>query len=145
MQQLPQERLVIAVRSATSIETALEWTVEYTKERKAFGQSIAEFQNTRFKLAEIKSKAVMMRAFVDRCIAAHLKGELDSVTAAMAKMQSTEVLWDVLDDCVQLHGGYGYMWEYPICRAWADNRMARIAGGTTEIMKEIISRDLLAD
>lgn len=145
MQQLPQERLVIAVRSATSIETALEWTVEYTKERKAFGQSIAEFQNTRFKLAEIKSKAVMMRAFVDRCIAAHLKGELDSVTAAMAKMQSTEVLWDVLDDCVQLHGGYGYMWEYPICRAWADNRMARIAGGTSEIMKEIISRDLLAD
>ena len=145
MQQLAQERLVIAVRSATSIETALEWTTTYTKERKAFGQSIADFQNTRFKLAEIKAKAVMMRAFVDRCIADHVKGELDAVTAAIAKMESTEILWQVLDSCVQLHGGYGYMWEYPICRAWADNRMSRIAGGTTEVMKEIISRDLLKD
>lgn len=145
MQQLAQERLVIAVRSATSIEAALEWTTTYTKERKAFGQSIADFQNTRFKLAEIKAKAVMMRAFVDRCIADHVKGELDAVTAAIAKMESTEILWQVLDSCVQLHGGYGYMWEYPICRAWADNRMARIAGGTTEVMKEIISRDLLKD
>ncbi len=145
MQQLAQERLVIAVRSATSIEAALEWTTTYTKERKAFGQSIADFQNTRFKLAEIKAKAVMMRAFVDRCIADHVKGELDAVTAAIAKMESTEILWQVLDSCVQLHGGYGYMWEYPICRAWADNRMSRIAGGTTEVMKEIISRDLLKD
>nr|WP_293950402.1 acyl-CoA dehydrogenase family protein [Sneathiella sp.] len=145
MQQLAQERLVIAVRSATSIEAALDWTVQYTKERKAFGQSIADFQNTRFKLAEIQAKAVMMRAFVDRCIADHVKGELDAVTAAIAKMESTEILWQVLDSCVQMHGGYGYMWEYPICRAWADNRMSRIAGGTTEVMKEIISRDLLKD
>lgn len=145
MQQLPQERLVIAVRSATIVETALQWTVDYTKERKAFGKSISEFQNTQFKLAEIRSQAVMLRAFVDKCVELHLKGELDAVTAAMAKMQSTEILWHVLDDCVQMHGGYGYMWEYPICRAWADNRMSRIAGGTTEIMKQIIGRDLLAD
>ena len=145
MQQLPQERLIIGCGAVGAMEGAVDRTIAYCKEREAFGGPLTQFQNTRFKLAEIQSKAVMMRAFVDRCIAAHLKGELDSVTAAMAKMQSTEVLWGVLDDCVQLHGGYGYMWEYPICRAWADNRMARIAGGTTEIMKEIISRDLLAD
>ncbi|WP_373083937.1 acyl-CoA dehydrogenase family protein [Sneathiella sp.] len=145
MQQLPQERLVIAVRSAAIIEAALDWTIQYTKERKAFGSTLADFQNTRFKLAEIKSTAVMLRSFVDDCIRRHLKGELDAVTAAMAKMQSTELMCKVLDDCLQLFGGYGYMWEYPICRAWADNRMARIAGGTTEIMKEIISRDILAD
>ncbi len=143
MQQLPQERLVIALRSAAVIEAALEWTVDYTKERKAFGQSISDFQNTRFKLAEIKSQAVMMRAFVDTCLERHLKGELDAVTAAMAKLQSTEIMCQILDECVQLHGGYGYMWEYPITRAWADNRMTRIAGGSSEIMKQIISKDLL--
>ena len=143
MQQLPQERLVIALRSASVIEAALEWTVDYTKERKAFGQAISDFQNTRFKLAEIKSQAVMMRAFVDTCLERHLKGELDAVTAAMAKLQSTEIMCQILDECVQLHGGYGYMWEYPIARAWADNRMTRIAGGSSEIMKQIISKDLL--
>ncbi|PHQ68809.1 MAG: acyl-CoA dehydrogenase [Sneathiella sp.] len=145
MQQLPQERLVIAVRSATVVETALEWTIQYTKERKAFGKSISDFQNTQFKLAEIKAQSVMLRTYVDKCIETHLKGELTAVDAAMAKMQSTEMMCQVLDDCVQLHGGYGYMWEYPITRAWADNRMARIAGGTSEIMKQIISRDILSD
>jgi len=145
MQQLPQERLVIAVRSATIVEEALQWTIDYTKERKAFGQSIADFQNTQFKLAEVKSQAVMLRVYVDKCIELHLKGELNAVDAAMAKMQSTEMMCQVLDDCLQLFGGYGYMWEYPIARAWADNRMARIAGGTSEIMKQIISRDILKD
>ncbi|MCR9215437.1 MAG: acyl-CoA dehydrogenase family protein [Proteobacteria bacterium] len=145
MQQLPQERLVIAVRSATIIETALDWTLEYTKDRKAFGKSIADFQNTQFKLAEVKSQAVMLRVYVDKCIELHLKGELNAVDAAMAKMQSTEMLCQVLDDCLQLFGGYGYMWEYPIARAWADNRMSRIAGGTSEIMKQIISKDMLSD
>jgi len=145
MQQLPQERLVIAVRSATIIEAALDWTLEYTKDRKAFGKSISDFQNTQFKLAEVKSQAVMLRVYIDRCIELHLEGKLTAVDAAMAKMQSTEMMCQVLDDCLQLFGGYGYMWEYPIARAWADNRMARIAGGTSEIMKQIISRDILQD
>lgn len=143
MEQLSQERLVIALRSASVIEAALDWTVKYTMERKAFNRSISDFQNTRFKLAEIKSQAVMIRAFVDKCLELHLEGKLDSVIAAMAKLQSTEILCQILDECVQLHGGYGYMWEYPITRAWADNRMTRIAGGSSEIMKQIISKDLL--
>ncbi len=143
MQQLAQERLVIAIRSVAVIEAALEWTVSYTTERKAFGKSISDFQNTRFKLAEIKAQAVMLRYFVDRCLEDHLTGDLDATTAAMAKMQTTDILMQVLDECVQLHGGYGYMWEYPICRAWADNRMTRIAGGSSEIMKQIISKELL--
>ncbi len=145
MQQLAQERLVIAIRSVAVIEAALEWTIAYTTERKAFGRSIADFQNTKFKLAEIKAQAVMLRYFVDRCLEDHLQGELDAVTAAMAKLQTTEILMQVLDECVQLHGGYGYMWEYPICRAWADNRMTRIAGGSSEIMKQIISKEILQD
>lgn len=142
MTELAQERLVVALRSAQGIETALQSTIEYTRERQAFGRPIAEFQNTRFKLAEIKTKAMATRAFVDQCLALHMKGELDSNTAAAAKLHATETLCQVLDDCVQLHGGYGYMWEYPIARAWADARMTRIAGGTSEIMKEIISRAL---
>ena len=132
------------MRAATAIETALEWTVKYTSDRKAFGKSIAEFQNTRFKLAEVKAKATMMRVFIDHCIQQHMDGELDATDAAIAKLQSTEMLSDVLDECLQLHGGYGYMWEYPIARAWADARMSRIAGGTSEIMKEIIGRSLFA-
>ena len=143
MEQLAQERLVIALRSVAVIEAALEWTVEYTMGRGAFGQKISDFQNTRFKLAEVKAQAVMLRAFVDRCLEDHMKGELTANTAAIAKLQSTEILCQVLDECVQLHGGFGYMWEYPIARAWADNRMTRIAGGTSEIMKQIIANDLL--
>jgi len=143
MEQLAQERLVIALRSVAVIEAALEWTVEYTMGRGAFGKKISDFQNTRFKLAEVKAQAVMLRAFVDRCLEDHMKGELTANTAAIAKLQSTEILCQVLDECVQLHGGFGYMWEYPIARAWADNRMTRIAGGTSEIMKQIIANDLL--
>lgn len=143
MEQLPQERLIQAVRSASIIESALEWTVDYVRERKAFGKPVAAFQNTRFKLAEIRAQAAMMRVFVDRCVEMHLRGELDSTDAAMAKMLSTEMACKVLDECVQLHGGYGYMWEYPVARAWADARAGRIAGGTGEIMREIIGRDLL--
>ena len=144
VEQLPQERLLVSMRAATAIETALEWTVKYTSDRKAFGKSIAEFQNTRFKLAEVKAKATMMRVFIDHCIQQHMDGELAATDAAIAKLQSTEMLSDVLDECLQLHGGYGYMWEYPIARAWADARMSRIAGGTSEIMKEIIGRSLFA-
>jgi acyl-CoA dehydrogenase len=143
VQQLPQERLVVSIRSAAIIESALEWTARYVNEREAFGRTLAEFQNTRFKLAEIKTKAAVTRAFIDTCIAEHLTHGLDANDAAMAKLHSTEVLCEVLDDCVQLHGGYGYMWEFPIARAWADNRMARIAGGSSEIMKEIIGRTMV--
>ncbi|MCP5365913.1 MAG: hypothetical protein H6906_00200 [Hyphomicrobiales bacterium] len=142
MQQLPQERLLVALRSVSIIEAGLDWTIAYTNDRQAFGRPIAGFQNTRFKLAEVKSQAAMLRVFIDRCIELHLEGQLDAVDAAMAKLLSTDMMCDLLDDCLQLFGGYGYMWEYPIARAWADARMARIAGGTSEIMKEIIGRSL---
>ncbi|MBV7394079.1 acyl-CoA dehydrogenase family protein [Mameliella sediminis] len=140
--QLPQERLQIAIRSAQVIETALEQTIAYVAERKAFGKPISAFQNTRFKLAEMKAKAEMMRIYVDRLTELHLDGGLNATDAAMAKLSSTDLMMEVLDECMQLHGGYGYMWEYPVARAWADNRMSRIAGGTAEIMKEIIGRSL---
>jgi len=143
MQQLSQERLIQAIRATSTIEAALGWTVDYVKERKAFGRSIASFQNTRFKLADAKSQATMMRVFVDKCIAMHMENGLEPTEAAMAKLMSTELMGKILDDCLQLFGGYGYMWEYPIARAWADARMARIAGGTGEVMREIIGRDLL--
>ncbi len=142
MEQLPQERLLIALRCATGIEAALDWTLEYTRGRKAFGRTIFDFQNSRFKLAEVKTRALATRAFVDQCLEAHVRGELDTATASAAKLFSTEQLAWVLDECLQLHGGYGYMREYPIGRAWADARMSRIAGGSSEIMKEIISRAL---
>ena len=142
MEQLPQERLLIALRCATTIEAALEWTLAYTRERKAFGRTIFDFQNSRFKLAEVKTRALATRAFTDQCLAAHVRGELDTATASAAKLFTTEQLAWVLDECLQLHGGYGYMREYPIARAWADARMSRIAGGSSEIMKEIISRAL---
>tara|TARA_R110002096_G_scaffold1376_6_gene7247 strand:+ start:600 stop:1742 length:1143 start_codon:yes stop_codon:yes gene_type:complete len=141
--QLPQERLVVALRSTAIIEVALDWTTRYVNEREAFGRTLANFQNTRFKLAEIKTKAAVTRSFIDACLALHVTEGLDANDAAMAKLHSTEVMCEVLDDCVQLHGGYGYMWEFPIARAWADNRMARIAGGSSEIMKEIIGRTLV--
>ncbi len=141
--QLPQERLVVALRSAAIIEAALDWTARYVNEREAFGRTLANFQNTRFKLAEIKTKAAVTRSFIDACLALHVSEGLDANDAAMAKLHSTEVMCEVLDDCVQLHGGYGYMREFPIARAWVDNRMARIAGGSSEIMKEIIGRTLV--
>lgn len=142
MEQLPQERLLSCIRGCTVIEATLEQTIEYTKDRKAFGKSIIEFQNTRFKLAEVKTKATVCRTFVDKCMELHLKGELDTNLAAMAKMYVADLTCEVLDEMLQLHGGYGYMWEFPVARAWADNRMGRIAGGTSEIMKEIIGRAL---
>ena len=140
--QLPQERLLPALRSAAVIEAALDWTVAYTSDRQAFGRPIIGFQNTRFKLAEVKAQAAMMRIFIDRFIELHMNGGLTADDAAMAKLNSTEMMCQVLDDCLQLHGGMGYMWETPIARAWADNRMSRIAGGTSEVMKEIIGRTL---
>ena len=142
MEQLPQERLLQGIRCASVIEAGLEWTVDYVRDRQAFGKTVASFQNTRFKLAEVHSKSTMMRVFVDRCIAMHLEGKLDANDAAMCKMLSSELMMELLDECLQLFGGYGYMWEYPIARAWADNRFARIAGGSSEIMKEIIGRSL---
>jgi alkylation response protein AidB-like acyl-CoA dehydrogenase len=142
MQELPWERLQIAVISMASAEAALDWTIQYTNERKAFGQEIAKFQNTRFKLAELKTEIQIGRVFVDRCIELLLANKLDPATASMAKYWCTDLQFKVMDECVQLHGGYGYMWEYPITRAWADARVQRIYGGTNEIMKELISRSL---
>ena len=142
MQELAQERLIVAIRSATTLETALNNTVAYTQGREAFGKPLFALQNTRFKLAECKTQAVVARTFVDRCMEMHMAGALDANDAAMAKLHVTETLGRVLDECLQLHGGYGYMWDYPIARAWAGHRVSRIAGGSSEIMKEIISRTL---
>jgi acyl-CoA dehydrogenase len=142
MQQLPQERLIIAVASVAGIEAAVDLTLEYVKERTAFGRELIKFQNTKFTLAECATEAAVTRAFVDDCVEQHLAGELDVPTAAMAKWWSTERLCRVVDECVQLFGGYGYMTEYPIARAWADARVQKIYGGTNEIMKEIIARSL---
>ncbi len=142
MQQLPQERLVIAIQAIAAIETALEHTIAYVKERRAFGKQIVDFQNTRFKLAELKTKAQVARTFVDDCVARHLKRELDVATAAMAKYHTTELQCSLIDECLQFFGGYGYMWEYPIARLYADARVQKIYGGTNEIMKELIGRTL---
>ncbi|WP_447003550.1 acyl-CoA dehydrogenase family protein [Saccharothrix isguenensis] len=142
MQQLPQERLIIAVASVAGIEAAVDLTLAYVKDRTAFGRELIKFQNTRFTLAECATEARVTRAFVDQCIAEHLEGRLDVPTAAMAKWWASERLCRVVDECVQLFGGYGYMTEYPIARAWADARVQKIYGGTNEIMKEIIARSL---
>ncbi|MEO4045780.1 acyl-CoA dehydrogenase family protein [Pseudomonas sp. CAU 1711] len=142
MQELPQERLTVGVLALASAEAALQWTLDYTRERKAFGKPIAEFQNSRFKLAEMATEIQIGRVFVDRCLELHLQGKLDVPTAAMLKYWGTDLQCKVIDECVQLHGGYGYMWEYPIARAWADSRVQRIYAGTNEIMKEIIGRAL---
>ncbi|WP_090054849.1 acyl-CoA dehydrogenase family protein [Lentzea fradiae] len=142
MQQLPQERLIIGVASIAGIEAAVDVTLRYVKERQAFGKELIKFQNTRFKLAECATEAAVTRAFIDECIEKHLRGELDVPTAAMAKWWASDRLSRVVDECVQLFGGYGYMTEYPIARAWSDARVQRIYGGTNEIMKEIIARSL---
>ncbi|MTD53482.1 acyl-CoA dehydrogenase family protein [Amycolatopsis pithecellobii] len=142
MQQLPQERLIIAVTAVAGMEAAIERTLAYTKERTAFGRPVFSFQNTKFTLAEAATEAAVARAFLDQCIERHLRGELDVQGAAMVKLWTTERVNKVVDDCLQLFGGYGYMTEYPIARAWADARINRIFGGTSEIMKEIISRTL---
>ncbi|MGH3432809.1 MAG: acyl-CoA dehydrogenase family protein [Thermocrispum sp.] len=142
MQQLPQERLIIAVTAVAGMEAAVDMTLEYTKDRTAFGKPIFGFQNTKFTLAECATEAAVARAFVDQCIERHLTGDLDVQGAAMAKYWTTDRVNKVMDECVQLFGGYGYMTEYPIARAWTDVRISRIFGGTNEIMKEIISRTL---
>ena len=140
MQELPQERLSIAIVAVASCQRAFDLTVAYTKERKAFNQRIMDFQNTRFKLAEIKADLDAAWAYLDRYILAHGKGELEVVDAAAMKMWSTELQGRVVDSCLQLFGGYGYMQEYPIANMFADARIQRIYGGTSEIMKEIIAR-----
>ncbi|MEE2716929.1 MAG: acyl-CoA dehydrogenase family protein [SAR324 cluster bacterium] len=142
MDGLVQERLVVAVRSAVLAEVAVDQTIEYTKTRKAFGQTVFDFQNTQFKLAEMSADVEAARPFVDRCIELHARGELSMNVAAKAKLWTTELADRVLDDCLQLHGGYGYMWEFPIARAWADARVHRIYAGTNEVMKYIISKNL---
>ncbi len=145
MQELAQERLVQAIRAVASSEAALEWTVDYTVQRNMFGQTLADFQNTQFKLAEMKADLAAQRVFVDRCIELHLKGQLDGVDAAMAKLTTTELQGKVMDQCLQFFGGWGYMTEYPIARAFVDARMARIGGGSIEVMKQIIARSMLPD
>jgi alkylation response protein AidB-like acyl-CoA dehydrogenase len=140
---LPQERLSIAVAGLANARAAYRWTLEYVKERQAFGQPIAAFQNTRFKLAEMATEIAVAEAFIDKAILAHNRGELTAEEAAMAKWWCTELQGRATDIGVQLHGGYGFMAEYPIARAYADARVTRIYGGTTEIMKEIIGRSIL--
>jgi acyl-CoA dehydrogenase len=142
MADLPYERLIVALAGVAGMEGGLAATIAYTKSRKAFGQLISDFQNTRFKLAELASLVRIARVFVDDCIDKRLKGTLDTETAAMAKWWITDTQQKVLDECVQLHGGYGYMNEYLVCRLFADSRVQRIYGGTNEIMKELISRSL---
>ncbi len=142
MQQLPQERLNIAIQGIAAAERGLQETLAYVKQRKAFGKTVLEFQNTQFKLAEVKTKLTVARVFVDHCIGLHLKGQLDAVTASMAKYWVTDIQGEVLDEMLQLHGGYGYMNEYPIAQLYKDARVQRIYGGTNEIMKVLIARSL---
>ena len=143
MQELPQERLSVASNAVSACESLLQQTIDYVKERNAFGKPIAAFQNTQFKLAELDTETVAARVFFDRCLELHLEGKLDSVTAAKIKLLTTDLNSKLADECLQLHGGYGYMWEYPIARGWADARVQRIYAGTNEIMKLIISREIL--
>ncbi len=142
MKQLPQERLIIGCGAVGAIEGAVARTIAYCKEREAFGKPIIEFQNTRFKLAECKTNAFVARSFLDTCIAAHLKGELTVEMAAMCKYWLTDLQCQVIDECVQLHGGYGFMQEYAVAEMWTDARVQRIYGGTNEIMKDLIGRNL---
>jgi acyl-CoA dehydrogenase len=142
MEQLPQERLIIALQGIAAMERALAETLAYVKQRHAFGQPIWGFQNTRFKLAEVQATVLATRAFVDANMVAHLKGELDAARAALAKAWVTERQCEVMDTCLQLFGGYGYMMEYPIAELYVDARVQRIYGGTNEIMKELASRSM---
>jgi len=140
MEQLPWERLQIAITAVASAQAAIDWTLAYVKERKVFGQPVASYQNTRYTLAELQTQVQVARVFVDKCTELLTGDKLDTATASMAKYWTTDLQCKVMDECVQLFGGYGYMWEYPITRAYADARVQRIYGGTNEIMKEVISR-----
>jgi alkylation response protein AidB-like acyl-CoA dehydrogenase len=142
MKNLPRERLGIAVHGVARAARALAVTAEYAKDRQAFGQPIGSFQGNRFSLAEMKTKVEVAQVFVDRCIEEVLAGELTAEEAAEAKLWVTETEWEVLDRCLQLHGGYGYINEYEIARLWRDGRVQRLYGGTSEIMKEIIGRSM---
>jgi alkylation response protein AidB-like acyl-CoA dehydrogenase len=145
MTKLARERLTQAIRSIVVAEQAIQWTVEYTKDRKAFDQTIGDFQNTRFKLAELATQTAAGRALVDQCIALFMKNELDPVDAAMAKLYACDLHVKTVDECLQFFGGYGYMLEYPIARAYIDARIVRIAGGAAEIMKQIIGKSLYGE
>ncbi|MAJ24383.1 MAG: acyl-CoA dehydrogenase [Rickettsiales bacterium] len=142
MDELPQERLSIAVTAISSAEAALNWTISYTKEREAFNTKIIDFQNTKFTLAKLKSELLVARTFIDRCIDEHINNNFSAEDGAIAKLWCTELQFKVMDECLQLFGGYGYMQEYPIAKAFMDARVQRIYGGTNEIMKEIIGRNL---
>ena len=142
MEQLPWERLQIAIGAVAAAQAAIDWTVDYVKERQAFGQAIGAFQTTRHKLAELQTQVQVARVFVDKCCELVTVDQLDTATASMAKYWCSDLQCQVMDECVQLFGGYGYMWEYPITRAYADARVQRIYGGTNEIMKEVISRGM---
>jgi acyl-CoA dehydrogenase len=140
--QLAWERTIIGIRAAASIEALLDETIQYTRDRQVFGKTVFDFQNTKFKLAECKAQATMLRVFVDDCLGKAMRGELSAEVGAMCKLLGSEMQGKILDELLQLHGGYGFMSEYKISRAWVDARVARIYGGTSEIMKEIISRSL---
>ena len=140
MEQLPWERLQIAIGAVAAAQAAIDWTIAYVKERKVFGQPVANFQNTRYKLAALQTEVQVAQVFVDKCVELVSQDKLDTATASMAKYWCSDLQCKVMDECVQLFGGYGYMWEYPITRAYADARVQRIYGGTNEIMKEVISR-----
>ncbi|KGH23970.1 acyl-CoA dehydrogenase [Comamonas thiooxydans] len=140
--QLAWERTIIGIRAAASIDSLIDQTIQYTRDRKVFGKTVFDFQNTKFKLAECKAQATMLRVFVDDCLAKAMRGELSAEVGAMCKLMGSEMQGKILDELLQLHGGYGFMSEYMISRAWVDARVARIYGGTSEIMKEIISRSL---
>jgi alkylation response protein AidB-like acyl-CoA dehydrogenase len=140
MEQLPWERIQIAITAVSAAQAAIDWTVQYVKDRRVFGQPVAAFQNTRYTLAELQTEVQVARVFVDKCLELVLQDKLDTATASMAKYWTSDLQCKVMDECVQLHGGYGYMWEYPITRAFADARVQRIYGGTNEIMKEVITR-----
>jgi acyl-CoA dehydrogenase len=142
MGELPQERLSIAIGAAAKLEACLEHTINYVKDRRAFNQTVWDFQNTKFKLADIKAQATAVRVLVDHYLAEHVRRRLTLEEAAIAKLFATESLGKALDDMVQLHGGYGYMLEYPVARAFADARVNRIYGGTSEVMRDLISRKL---
>ena len=142
MEQLPWERLQIAITAVAAAQAAINWTVAYVKERKVFGQPVGNYQNTRYTLAELQTQVQVARVFVDKCCELINRNQLDTETASMAKYWCSDLQCQVMDACLQLHGGYGYMWEYPITRAFADARVQRIYGGTNEIMKEVISRGM---
>jgi alkylation response protein AidB-like acyl-CoA dehydrogenase len=142
MMNLPQERLIIAVQAAAAVEALLEMCLDYAKTREAFGKPIGKFQHNRFLIAEMATEARIARTFVDDCVTKHIKGELDAVGASMAKWWTTELQNKLVNQAFQLHGGYGYMMEYPVARAYLDSRISTIYGGTTEIQKEIIGRSL---